>query len=68
MPQQSTVFAPNSDGRFAASALGQGLSRLSMETIRRNMDVRPTLEVKPGTPLYIFLERDLAFEGPYHDR
>jgi type IV secretory pathway VirB10-like protein len=67
-PQQSSVFAPNSAGQVAAGALGQELSRISMETIRRNMDVRPTLEVKPGTPFYIFLERDLVFERPYAAR
>jgi type IV secretory pathway VirB10-like protein len=67
-PQQSSVFAPNAAGQVAAGALGQELSRISMESIRRNMDVRPTLEVKPGTPFYIFLERDLAFQGPYVDR
>ena len=67
-PQQSNVFASASAGQVAAGALGQELSRISMETIRRNMDVRPTLEVKPGTPLYIFLEWDLVLEGPYVDR
>lgn len=64
-PQQSTVFVPPSAGQVAAGALGQELSQVSMETIRRNMDVRPTLQVRPGTPFYIFLERDLILEGPY---
>lgn len=39
-----------------------------MEMIRRNMDIRPTLEVRAGTPFYIFLERDLVLDGPYVDR
>ena len=64
-PQQSTVFVPPSAGQVAAGALGQELSQVSMETIRRNMDVRPTLQVRPGTPFYIILERDLILEGPY---
>jgi type IV secretion system protein VirB10 len=63
-PQQSSVLAPSSTGQVAAGALGQELSRISMETIRRNMDVRPTLEVRSGTPFNIFLGRDLVFEGP----
>jgi len=66
-PQQGSVFSPPSAGQVAAGALGQELSRVSMETIRRNMDVRPTLEVRPGTPFYIFLERDLVFDGAYTD-
>jgi type IV secretory pathway VirB10-like protein len=67
-PQQSNVLIPSAAGQVAAGALGQELSRISMETIRRNMDVRPTLEIKPGTPFHIFLERDLVFDGPYFDR
>jgi type IV secretion system protein VirB10 len=64
-PQQSSVFTSSTPGQVATGVLGQELSRISMETIRRNMDVRPTLEVKPGTLFYIFLERDLVFDGPY---
>lgn len=66
-PQQGSVFTPPSAGQVAAGALGQELSRVSMETIRRNMDVRPTLQIRPGTPFYIFLERDLVFDGAYTD-
>lgn len=67
-PQQSNLLAAASPGQVAAGALGQQLSQVSMETIRRNMDVRPTLEVEAGTPFYIFLERDLVLDGPYIDR
>lgn len=66
-PQQGSVFAPPSAGQVAAGALGRELSSVSMETIRRNMDVRPTLQVRPGMPFYIFLERDIVLEGPYAD-
>lgn len=67
-PQQSNVLAPSSAGQVAAGALGQELSRVSMETIRRNMDVRPTLEVPAGAPFNIFLGRDLVLDGPYVDQ
>jgi type IV secretion system protein VirB10 len=66
-PRTSSVLAPPSAGQVAAGALGQELSQVSMETIRRNMDVRPTLQVRAGTPFSIFLERDLVLEGPYTD-
>jgi hypothetical protein len=66
--QQSNVLVPSSAGQVAAGALGQELSRVSIESIRRSMDVRPTLQVKAGTPFYIFLERDLVLESPYVDR
>ncbi|MND06498.1 Bacterial conjugation TrbI-like protein [compost metagenome] len=61
------MLAPASPGQVVAGALGQELAAVSMETIRRNMDVRPTLEVRPGMPFYIFLERDIVFDGPPTD-
>lgn len=67
-PQQSNILAAASPGQVAAGALGRELSQISMETIRRNMDVRPTLEVKTGTPFYIFLERDLVLKRPYGEQ
>lgn len=67
-PQQSNVLASSSAGQVAAGALGQELSRVSMETIRRNMDVRPTLEVPAGAPFNIFLGHDLVLDGPYVDQ
>lgn len=66
-PRQASVLTPASAGQLAAGALGQELSAVSMETIRRNMDIRPTLQLRPGTPFYIFLERDLVLEGVYAD-
>jgi type IV secretion system protein VirB10 len=66
-PRTSSVLTPPSAGQVAAGALGQELSQVSMESIRRNMDVRPTLQVRAGTPFSIFLERDLVLEGPYVD-
>jgi len=66
-PRQSSVLTPASPGQVAAGALGQELSAVSMETIRRNMDIRPTLQVRPGTPFYIFLERDIVLDGAYAD-
>ena len=66
-PQQSSVLTPPSAGQVTAGALGQELSTVSMETIRRSMDVRPTLQIRPGPPFYIFLERDLVLESAYTD-
>ncbi|MGH7448165.1 MAG: TrbI/VirB10 family protein [Longimicrobiales bacterium] len=66
-PRQSSVLTQPSPGQVAAGALGQELSAVSMQTIRRNMDIRPTLQVRPGTPFYIFLERDIVLGGAYPD-
>lgn len=65
---------PEDDGTFnsapspshiAADAVGQELGRVSTEYLRRNMDVRPTLEVRPGYELNVEVTSDLELDGPY---
>lgn len=63
-PQGGGVFAQPSPGQVAAGALGQQMGEVSSEAIRRNMQVGPTLEVRPGFRFSIFVSRDLVLE-PY---
>jgi type IV secretion system protein TrbI len=66
-PQQTSVFAPPSAGQVAAGALGQELSNVALEILRRGMDIPPTITIRPGQPFNVFLNGDLAFDGPYED-
>lgn len=53
--------------QIAAAAVGQELGRVSAEYLRRNMDVRPTLEVRPGYELNVQVTSDIELDGPYPD-
>lgn len=64
-PQQTSVLAPPSSGQIAAGALGQELSNVALEILRRGMDVAPTITIRPGQPFNVFLNGDLVFAGPY---
>lgn len=48
-----------------AAALGQNLGELGTEIARRNMNVQPTLEVRPGYRFNIAVMKDLVLPGPY---
>lgn len=48
-----------------ATALGQNLGEVANEIIRREMNVQPTIEIRPGYRFNIFVQKDLIFEGPY---
>jgi type IV secretion system protein VirB10 len=48
-----------------ATALGQNLGEVSSEMIRREMNVQPTLKIRPGYRFNVLVNRDLIFEGPY---
>ena len=63
-PQSANVYAAPSAGQIAAGALGQRMSEVSSEVIRGNMQVGPTLEVRPGFKFSIYVSRDLIL-APY---
>ncbi len=48
-----------------AAALGQNLGELGTEIARRNMNVQPTLEIRPGYRFNIAVMQDLVLPGPY---
>jgi len=48
-----------------ATALGQNLGEVGNEMIRREMNVQPTLKIRPGYRFNVLVNRDLIFEGPY---
>jgi len=64
-PRQTGILAVPSAGQIAAGALGQELSNVAIETLRRGMDVAPTITIRQGQPFLVFLNGDLVFEGPY---
>ena len=64
-PQQASIYAPPSAGQVAAGALGQELSNVALEIIRRGMDVQPTISIRQGQSFNVFLNGDLVFPGPY---
>jgi type IV secretory pathway VirB10-like protein len=66
-PQQTSVLAPPSPGQVAAGALGQELSNVALEVLRRGMDVVPTITIRQGHPFNVFLNGDLVFDGPYEE-
>ena len=66
-PQQASALAPPSAGQVAAGALGQELSNVALEVLRRGMDVVPTITIRQGQPFNVFLNGDLVFELPYEE-
>ena len=58
-------LAPPSAGQVAASALGQELSNVALEILRRGMDAPPTITIRQGHPFTVFLNGDLVLDGPY---
>ncbi len=48
-----------------AAALGQQLGTVTTEVLRRQIDVQPTLEIRPGYRFNIEVTQDIVLPGPY---
>ena len=66
-PPQTSLLGTPTAGQVAAGALGQELSSVALELLRRGMDTPPTIVIRQGHPFNVFLNGDLAFSGPYED-
>lgn len=54
-----------SSGQIAAGAVGQQLSEVATQMLRRNMDAQPTIRIRQGIPFNVFLNADMVFPAPY---
>ncbi|MCO6559766.1 MAG: conjugal transfer protein TrbI [Gilliamella sp.] len=59
----------NSDDKSASSAmseaLGQQLGQTAMQLINKNMNIAPTIEIRPGYRFNIIVTKDIVFSKPY---
>ena len=67
-PAQASVLSTLSAGQVAAGAVGQELSSVALEILRRGMDVKPTITIPAGRPFNVLLSGDLLFDEPYSPR
>jgi len=66
-PQQASVFAPPSARQVAAGAIGQQLSDVALESVRRGMDRPATITIRAGLPFAIVLPEDVVLDGAVDD-
>jgi type IV secretory pathway VirB10-like protein len=64
-PRQASILAGPSPGQVAAGAVGQEMSNVALEVLRRGMDQPPTITLPQGATFNVFLNGDLIFDGPY---
>jgi type IV secretory pathway VirB10-like protein len=64
-PQESATFGSAASTRqVAAAAVGQELSSVAIEMLRRQLSVPPTIRIAAGSTFYVFLRADVRFEEP----
>ncbi|MFI4955339.1 MAG: TrbI/VirB10 family protein, partial [Gammaproteobacteria bacterium] len=56
--------APTASSELSA-ALGQQLGDVTSQMIAKNLNIAPTLEIRPGYRFNVMLTKDLTFLQPY---
>ncbi len=64
-PQQSNLNNQPSINQMMAQNLGISLSQTADQLLRKNLNVQPTLEIRPGYLFNIILTQDLQFPAEY---
>jgi type IV secretory pathway VirB10-like protein len=60
-----SVLTYPSNGQLAASAVGTQAAELGQQITNRNLNVQPTLKIRPGEIFGVFVTRDILFPAPY---
>ena len=52
-------------GDIAAASVGLQVSQVGSRLTERNLNIQPTLEIRPGYRFNIRVNKDMLFGGPY---
>ncbi|MXS77951.1 conjugal transfer protein TrbI [Nitrosomonas sp. JL21] len=60
-----STFGRQNAGSIMSQALGQQLGLVTANLIRKNLNISPTLQIRPGYRFNIIVTKDLRFSKPY---
>ncbi|RWI16658.1 IncP-type conjugal transfer protein TrbI [Mesorhizobium sp.] len=63
VPQSSTLATQDTASDAARRNFAETFGRVADRTIQRNMDVQPTLEIRPGYKFNVLVDQDIVFPG-----
>lgn len=63
-PKNETNQFP-SNGQIIFGAIGQQLTQTGAQLVMRNMDIQPTIEIRPAAKFNILLTKDMVLPGAY---
>ncbi|MBU2652652.1 MAG: TrbI/VirB10 family protein [Bacteroidetes bacterium] len=63
--QSSATFGRPDASSALSEALGQQLGQVTAQLIAKNMNIAPTLEIRPGYRFNVIVTKDMTFSKPY---
>ncbi|NSX89038.1 IncP-type conjugal transfer protein TrbI [Agrobacterium tumefaciens] len=65
VPESSTLATQDTASDAARRNFAETFGRVADRTIQRNMDVQPTLEIRPGYKFNVLVDQDIIFPGSH---
>jgi len=65
VPQSSTLATQETASDAARRNFAETFGRVAERTINKNLDVQPTLEIRPGYIFNVLVDQDMVFPGDY---
>ncbi|MDO5693671.1 MAG: TrbI/VirB10 family protein [Pseudomonadota bacterium] len=66
--QQTTVNGVQSPQQVAAGEIARQYSQLGMQMAQKNLNIQPTIEIRPGYQFVVMVNRDMVFPESYRDK
>ncbi|SJM30277.1 IncP-type conjugal transfer protein TrbI [Mesorhizobium delmotii] len=67
LPESSTLATQDTASDAARRNFAETFGRVAERTINKNLDVQPTLEIRPGYKFNVLVDQDIVFPGTYRD-
>lgn len=67
IPQNSSLANQTTASDAARRNFAETFGRVTERTITKNLDVQPTLEIRPGYQFNVLVDQDIVFPGAYRE-
>ncbi len=64
-PQQSTTNGALTNQQIIAASIGQEFSQTGAQLAQKNINIQPTIQIRPGDLFNVFVTKDMVFPGAY---
>lgn len=65
MPQSSTLATQDTASDAARRNFAESFGRVAEQTISKNLNVQPTIQIRPGYRFNVLVDQDVIFPAPY---
>ncbi len=67
VPQSSTLATQDTASDAARRNFAETFGRAAEQTISKNLNVQPTIQIRPGYKFNVLVDQDIIFPGNYHN-